>query len=108
MEAVLSGTEVTVKYIEPTENENNTPLTDLDHTSIYTVINGSKQKVRDVPASAPTGGGQIEQKFVVSVEDKQEVDVDIQVTASDGVGNESAPPASRIVRIDKLSPKSPA
>lgn len=108
MEIILSGREITLRYTEPTENRNDTPLTDLDHTSIYTVIDGTKAKIKDVPATALTGGGSIEEKFIVEVGEDQEVDVEIQVTASDGVGNESTPPLSAVKRIDNLAPKSPS
>lgn len=107
MEVTISGTEITVKFTEPTTNVNDTPLLDLDHTSVYTVINSEKTKVRDIPASALTGGGAVSDVFIIETEPLTEIDVEVQATASDIVGNESAA-ISQVIRIDKLPPKSPA
>lgn len=112
MEVIVSGAEITVRYVEPVENDvdeegNTTSLTDLKHTSVYSVIKGEKSKIQDVPASGPNGGGDVEIKFVTPLVGKREADIEIQVTATDLVGNESSPPTSKTVRIDGLPPKSP-
>lgn len=58
VEFIGTGLTGTLEYTEPVENEDGTPLTDLDRTE-YRVGNGVDPVGNwvSVPATAPTGGG---------------------------------------------------
>lgn len=94
-----TGTEVTIQYDEPTKNEDDSPLTDLDKTTIY-----YEDQSVDVPASAPTGGGHIVQVVTVASQPHTERDISFTATATDDSGNESVPSVPVIVRVDELAP----
>lgn len=102
MEATVTGSEVRVDYVEPITNEDNSNLTDLSDTRIY----ADKKNLAVVPATALTGGGSVSKMVVVPVVGRVEVDVLIEVTATDTSGNESDP-ASVTIRIDRLPPAPP-
>ena len=103
----VTGTEVTVGYDEPTQNTDNSALTDLDHTTIYYDKGAGPVAEATVPATAPTGGGTITTTITVPVLAGEEADVNFWVTASDQSGNESVPSPVITQRIDRLSPKAP-
>lgn len=106
----VTGAEVTIDYTEPTKNSNTagTPLTDLARTNVYFQLDaGAAVKGSDVPASAPTGGGQITTKVTLPVTADQEVTATIWATATDLSGNESVPSAKITKRIDRLAPSAP-
>jgi hypothetical protein len=107
MNAVVVGAEIEVTYTEPTQNADNSPIQDLDHTSIYADGGSGANKMLDVPASSPNGGGAVIQRISVPVSDGQEADVSIWATAFDGSGNESAQGTVVTIRIDKLAPAPP-
>lgn len=109
MEVIVAGSQATVSYKEPTTNKNGSPLTDLANTSIFKTIGGTKTKVLDIPATAPTGGGEISQTIDLAVGADEEVDVTITANATDLGGNSSDPATdpSKTVRIDNLPPASP-
>jgi len=107
MEVILTGSEVTVRYQEPTTNKDGSPLVDMDHTSIYSKVGDLTEKVGDQPASSINGGGSIEFKFIANVGADQEANVDVWATAFDLAGNESDPSPVNTVRIDHLPPAAP-
>lgn len=105
--AFNSGT-FTVTATEPTVNEDGTPLTDLDHTTLYYQIDdGEWVFITDIPASSPNGGGNISHTLTIDVPVGSEVSVRAVGTSSDQVGNTSEAAYSDTIRIDKLSPGSP-
>ncbi len=108
-EATVTGVNITVNYQEPNVNADipPTPLTDLDHTSIYYNMGLGDVRVKDVPATAPTGNGNITTSFEVPITVGMEKFVDIWATAWDGSFNESAKSNIVRVRVDRLAPAPP-
>lgn len=105
--AILTGGLVDVMFIEPDTNADGTPLTDLDHTTIYYDIGQGTVKALDIPATAATGGGMIAQQISVSVGDTTVATISIWATATDTFTNESDPSATVVVRHDILAPAPP-
>lgn len=110
--ATPTGTVVTVSYQEPNTNADNlTPLTDLDHTSIYYQIGTTVTKAMDVPATAATGNGQITRDVTVPIGPNQEANVTFWATATDNApapGPNTSAESNRVtVRIDRLPPGAP-
>lgn len=108
MKISATGSMITIEYHEPIVNALNssgvsTPLTDLDHTTIYM----NAVKVRDVPATALTGGGLINETFDSGVGTGQEKDIFVYATAWDISGNEGVQVAFPVIRIDTLAPSAP-
>ena len=81
---------VSVSYTEPSVSIEGSPLTDLAKTTIYYDLGSGRVPAKDIPATKPTGGGQISQTITVPVQVKGEQPVRICVTATDRHGNESA------------------
>ena len=81
---------VKVSYTEPSVSIEGSPLTDLAKTTIYYDLGSGRVPAKDIPATKPTGGGQITQTISVPVQEKGEQPVRICVTATDRHGNESA------------------
>lgn len=88
----VSATKQSVKisYTEPSVSIVGSPLTDLAKTTIYYDLGSGRVLAKDIPATKPTGGGQISQTITVPVQVKVEQSVRICVTATDRHGNESA------------------
>lgn len=107
MDFTVTGAVVTATYQEPTVTATNTPLTDLASTSISYDLGAGPVRARDVPATAPTGGGIITTTVDIPVAANQEVDVRFWATATDTSGNESARSAEVVRRIDRLPPGAP-
>ena len=84
---------VTLSYTEPSVSVGGGALNDLAKTSIYYDLGRGRRLVKEVPATKPTGGGQISETIAIPVESQGEHPVAICVTATDLHGNES--PASR-------------
>jgi hypothetical protein len=63
--ATVTGSEVTVKYDEPTTNVDGSALVDLEYTSISADIGSGFVWIMNVVATAPTGGGSITQKVMI-------------------------------------------
>jgi hypothetical protein len=103
MKISAAGSTITIEYHEPTTNVDGSVIDDLDHTSIY--VGGVK--IKDVPASAKTGGGLITESFDSGVGTGQEDVLLVDVTAWDGSGNESAHVSFNPIRIDTLAPSPP-
>lgn len=86
--AIQTGT-VTLHYDEPTTNSDNSPLTDLDHVTIYYFANNVPVRSVDVPATKSTGGGiQVTATAPYSVADGI-VSVSFYAVAVDTSGNAS-------------------
>lgn len=107
MKFLIHGTQIEAEYTEPTLNEDNSPLTDLHHTSIYYDIGSGPVLVIELPASLNTGGNLVQYSFIVPVTANQEATVNFWATATDSSGNESAPSEAVTLRIDRLAPKAP-
>lgn len=109
MNLTNNGVELTLTYIEPTQNEDNSQLDDLHHTSIYYSLDAGTTAVHviDLPASLMTGGGEIAYSFSAPVLPGQSVDMLIWATATDASDNTSAPSERLTKRIDRIAPKPP-
>lgn len=81
---------VSISYTEPSASIEGKPLTDLAKTTIYYDLGSGRVLAKEIPATKPTGGGQISQTITVPVREKGEQPVRICVTATDRHGNESA------------------
>ncbi len=81
--------EVRVSYTEPSVTVDGVALTDLAKTSIYYDLGKGRILAKDVPATQPTGGGQVSETIVIPIHKKEEQSVKICVTATDRLGNES-------------------
>jgi hypothetical protein len=109
----VSGAVLTVTYTEPATNTDGSPLTDLARTNVYTEIQlagQTPQKGPNVAASALTGGGAISTTVTVPIGAAlaiKEANVKVWATATDTTGNESAPSAVVIKRVDQLAPSAP-
>lgn len=92
---------VTAKYTEPTQNTDNSPLTNLKHVNIYYNIgNGEKLGITN-PASSPRGGGTVTVKFPVPVPDGAKVDVMFYSRAINSTGQQSSKSGSVKLTIDR-------
>jgi hypothetical protein len=102
-----TGTIVRVSYTEPAVNMDNSPLTDLDHTTIYYDMGNGPVLALVVPASRATGGGNIAQDVTIPVLAGQQATVSFYATASDQSKNESDRSNTVVIRIDRLAPGPP-
>lgn len=107
IDASVTGVEVAVTYQEPATNADGSPLSDLDHTTIYHNFGGPKVEAARAPATASVGNGLITRTITIPVGENQEVNVDIWATATDSSGNEGAESARVTKRIDRLAPGAP-
>ncbi len=98
----------TATWREATINENDTPLTDLKSTLVYSKINGSPRVlVTEKLTSSPTGGELDNYTFTIPLPDTDEYDVVVVLTHKDFSGNESEEFEYDTVRVDKVSPVRP-
>lgn len=81
---------VTVSYTEPAVTMGGGSLSDLAKTTIYYDLGDGRRQAKEVPATKPTGGGQISETISVPITTQGEQIVRICVTATDRYGNESA------------------
>ncbi len=90
--ATVSAAKPTVKvsYTEPSVSVGGDPLKDLAKTTIYYDLGRGRTLAKDVPATKPTGGGQISESVTIPIQTQGEQSVRICVTATDRQGNESA------------------
>ncbi|MBL8037845.1 MAG: hypothetical protein JSS38_03425 [Nitrospira sp.] len=65
-------------------------MTTLAKTSIYYDFGNGRSLAKDVPATHPSGGGEISETITVPIKAGKEQSVKICVTATDSNGNESA------------------
>ena len=108
LDVTITGTEVSLGWMEPSTNVTGTPLTDLKETRGYFQQSGGAPQLGvTVPASSATGGQTVTGTITVPILQNQEADVSFWVTASDGSGNESPGSAVLIRRLDRLAPSAP-
>lgn len=81
---------VTISYAEPAVTMGGGSLSDLAKTTIYYDLGDSRRQAKEVPATKPTGGGQISETISVPITTQEEPIVRICVIATDRYGNESA------------------
>ena len=82
---------VTVSYTEPTTTADGTPLIALDKTTIYYDLGNGPVKTMDVPATKPTGGGQVSQTVKIPIGPNEEKSITICVTATSRMRNDGPP-----------------
>ncbi len=80
---------VSVSYTEPSVSIDGMPLTDLAKTTIYYDLGSGRTLAKDIPATMPTGGGQISETITIPIRTRSEQTALICVTATDHRGNES-------------------
>lgn len=109
MEVLVKNTNnVSFIYKEPTLNKDGSPLADLKETRAHAQVgSGPSSVVKIQPATALTGGGDVQVDAVLPVLEDQEADVQCWVTAVDLAGNISTPSNIVTVRIDRLAPANP-
>lgn len=83
---------VNISYKEPSLSATGKELDDLAKTSIYYDLGRGRVLAKDVPATSPSGGGQISETITIPIKSKGEQSVAICVTATDRQGNESVSP----------------
>jgi hypothetical protein len=81
---------IKVSYTEPSVTVAGSPLNDLAKTTIYYDLGNGRRPALEVPATKPTGGGQISKTIIVPIQTQNEQIVKICTSATDGHGNESA------------------
>ena len=81
--------QVRVSYTEPSLTIDEMALKNLSKTSIYYDLGKGRILAKDIPATQPTGGGQISETIAIPIRKKEEHSVKICVTATDQLGNES-------------------
>ena len=81
---------VQVSYTEPSLNNTNAPLKTLAKTTIYYDFGDGRVPAQEIPASRPTGGGDIRQTVTIPLTGQGEQAVFICVTATDTEGHESS------------------
>ena len=80
---------VNVSYGEPVVTAKGQKLSELAKTTIYYDLGDGRRPAKEVPATKPTGGGQISEIISVPVGPHGEQVVRICVTATDRQGHES-------------------
>lgn len=106
MEFLSNGVRVYARYIEPTIDEDESGLTDLDYTSIFYDIGAGGVNVVDLPASLSTGGGVTTYSFIIPVLNGEDITASVWATATDTSENESVASASANIRIDRSQSRS--
>jgi hypothetical protein len=81
---------VSISYTEPTVTAGGKFLSELAKTTIYYDLGDGRRLAKEVPATKPTGGGQISETISVPIHSHKEQIVRICVTATDRHGKESA------------------
>jgi hypothetical protein len=81
---------VTVSYTEPSVKPAGNEWQGLAKTTIYYDLGTGRIVAKEIPATTPTGGGQVKQTIAVPLPERKETTVRICVTATDRRGNESA------------------
>lgn len=97
----LTKETVDVSYHEPTFNENRTALRDLQNTTIYLRRGKGPLERITIPSTRPVGGGHLtlERIPVPLAHDGKPVRVQVCVTASDYISNESQPVGTQVGTI---------
>lgn len=79
---------IEVSYTEPQTTTDGRPMVNLAHTTIYYDQGAGPIIAKIVPATAPTGGGVVTEKFAIPLGDQQVQSVRICVTGTDSEGRE--------------------
>ncbi len=79
---------LTVSYVEPTTNAKGQDLTNLARTTIYHDLGIGMVKYKDIPATRPQGGGQVQEKVSFSISKGTSIQVTICITATNTRGQE--------------------
>jgi len=108
MEAIQTGSNIRVTYLEPTTNSDGSPLADLTKTEVEADWGSGFQVVGSVQASSQNGGGQQAIDFTVPVNTAgAELTVKIRAFAFDDNNNKSEPSQEIVLSIDTLAPAPP-
>lgn len=83
---------VHVSYREPSFTVKGNPITSLAKTSIYYDLGNGRTLAKEVPATRPSGGGELSEAITIPVKSKDPQSVKICITATDRDGNESTMP----------------
>jgi hypothetical protein len=86
-----TGVQVELKWTEPTQNNNDTPLTDLKSVRIYDNSSGVMVLREEINASSPTGGGVTTKTVTIPLAPGVVKTVHFYVTAVNTAGLESLP-----------------
>ena len=78
-----------VSYGEPLVTAKGQQLSELAKTTIYYDLGDGRRPAKEVPATKPTGGGQISETISIPIGTQGEQVVRICVTATDRQGHES-------------------
>lgn len=91
VQAMVSAAQPTVhvSYREPSLTVGGDSLTSLAKTNIYYDLGDGRTLAKEVPATKPSGDGEISETITVAVKSKDPQSVKICVTATDHDGNES-------------------
>ena len=79
---------VRISYTEPSVTLDGNALTSLAKTSIYYDFGNGRSLAKEVPASQPTGGGEVSETITIPTKSKDEQTVKICASATDQAGNE--------------------
>lgn len=109
LDVVITGSEATITYDEPTTNADGSPLNDLAETVIYHNFGGPRVEAARVPASSPQGGGTITHVIILPIPVGADVQVEFWATAVDDAlnPNESADSVKVTKDFDTLAPGPP-
>lgn len=109
MKISQTASDIQLEFIEPDQNSDDTPLSDLKEVQIKASINGQPETVvATVPASSPTGGQPQTATFTVPAPPEGSVQTVIaEAFAIDTSGNVSMPSEQLTLTIDLLAPKPP-
>lgn len=77
----------------------------MKHCSIYFTDGAQTAKIKDIPASKPEGGGEIQTE--IEIETQGEITATFWATATDTSNNESIKSNTITIKIDKLAPCKP-
>lgn len=77
-----------LSYVEPPTRANGQALTNLAKTTIYHYLGKGLAKYKDIPAINPTGGGTIQEKITLTLNEGARNQATICVTARDMNGQE--------------------
>jgi len=86
---VIDAIQMTVRYQEPTKNEDGTFINDLERTEVYFEQGGMEHLMARVPASSPTGGIVVSKTFLVPVSLLNDCFIRVYWRAFDMSGNVS-------------------
>lgn len=107
------GSQVIIAYEEPTDNQDGSPLTDLNQTKVWLDFIGDGQDamiIKTTPATNLAGGGTISFEYTIPVLEEGVTELQFWATAEDLVGNSSEPSNTvtlGVEELDKIAPSPP-